>query len=367
MSTVSAQSAFWAVVALALNTACQPAGSVLSSPAAHSGALRTSPIICVADALVTLSTFVALLVQRHGVRQSARAVLHWRFHENGAEPEEAAKIEQGWFRALVFVLGALPQMVKVVGLQGVPWTQALCSAYLASFAVVELLVYLAGEDRDDVDRAIVQPGFVVTLGRIFRGLGGVVQTALWIYCMAEVLNGLIPPSSGDGDLEHEDDLVVIAIVPFVTVSYIVLLVSIWSVLLCVWFLFASLVQPALAMTPSLPLIVVTCLVIAAGNTAMVFVDTATKDMHHFVLPGCVIWATLLLAVPGMLATSILHTAAGRTQPIKNSRLFLTQWNWPAHYEPLFFFLMNAAALLLSYLRLYDPQGTVKPAWTEWLG
>ena len=77
MSTVSAQSAFWAVIALALNTACQPAGSVLSSQAAHSRALRTSPIVCLADATVTLLTLVTLLGKGNGVRNSARMGLYW--------------------------------------------------------------------------------------------------------------------------------------------------------------------------------------------------------------------------------------------------------------------------------------------------
>ncbi|MCJ1384187.1 hypothetical protein MMC17_007303 [Xylographa soralifera] len=220
MSTVSAQSAFWAVIALALNTACQPTGSILASPAAHSRALRTSPAICVADAIVTLSTFLALLVQRHGVRDSARAVLYWRFHANGAEPEEEAKIEQGWFRGLVFLFGALPQMIKVSGLQGIPWTQALCSAYLAPFAVVELLVYLAGKDRDHIDLTIVQPHYIEKLAKFMRRLGGIVQTGLWIYLLVEVLKVLIPSPSDSTDTSTVDVRVLIAIEPFLAMIYI---------------------------------------------------------------------------------------------------------------------------------------------------
>ena len=152
-----------------------------------------------ADAIVTLLEFVTLVGQRREVRDSARVVLYWRFHPNGdfcpfdphgIHNQEEAKFEQGWFRALVFFLGALPRVIKVVGLQGVPGTQALCSAYLASFPAVELLVYLAGKERDDFDHAIVRPKNITILALILRLFGAVSQTALWYYLLAEGLKRL---------------------------------------------------------------------------------------------------------------------------------------------------------------------------------
>ncbi|MCJ1437756.1 hypothetical protein MMC27_007143 [Xylographa pallens] len=372
MSTVSAQSAFWAVVALALNTACQPTGSVLSSPAAHSRALRTSPIICVADAIVTLLAFVTLLAQRHGVRDSARAILYWRFHENGVEPEEGAKIEQGWFRALIFVLGALPQMIKVIGLQGVPWTQALCSAYLAPFVVVELLLALAGKERDDFDRAIIQRNYVEKLAKFSRNIGGIVQTGLWIYLLADVLQALTPSPSDATDANNVDDRVVIAIVPFLVMIYTLFMLLIWGGCLIVGILLDPLVRLRLKTTSSSPGYAVTCFAMAVGSIwwmceIIPIHERAAANMYSLVSPGYWMWSIILIGILGMLSVLISDIASHRMQRIKASRLFFTPSNWPGVFEPLFFFLMNAATLLLYHLYLYQPQGTVKPAWTEWLG
>ena len=371
MSTVSAQSAFWAVNALALNTACQPTGSVLSSPAAHSRALRTSPIICVADAIVTLLAFITLFAQRHGVRDSARAVLYWRFHGEGVEPEEEAKIEQGWFRALVFVLGALPQMIKVIGLQGVPWTQTLCSAYLAPFVVVELLVYLAGKDRDDFDHAIVQPNYVEKLAKFSRNLGGLVQTWLWIYILADVLQVLIP-SPSDATDANGVNRVVAAFVPILVMTHTLILLLTICGCLSVMITLDPLIRRTLKTTSNSPWIV-TCLAMAPGTIwhwykIVTLHEIAAADVYSLVAPGCWIWSIILISILGMqFALISIITSHRMPHTIVASRLSFMPSNWPSVFEPLFFFFVNAASLLLYYLYLYEPQGTVKPAWTEWLG
>jgi hypothetical protein len=48
-----------------------------------------------------------------------------------------------WLRWLFFILGALPQAVKLGSFGGVPWTQFLGFCYLASFVLVEILIFIA--------------------------------------------------------------------------------------------------------------------------------------------------------------------------------------------------------------------------------
>lgn len=42
-------------------------------------------------------------------------------------------------------------------------------------------------------------------------------------------------------------------------------------------------------------------------------------------------------------------------------------NLPDDFQPALFFLMNVTSLLLYFVFVYNPHGTVEPAWTEWLG
>ncbi|MCJ1400754.1 hypothetical protein MMC11_003962 [Xylographa trunciseda] len=371
MSTVSAQSAFWAVVALALNTACQPPGRVLSSPPAHSRAVRTSPIICLADAFITLYTLITLLVQRHGVRESARATLYWRFHEDGVDPDEQANIEQGWFRALVFIFGALPQTIKIVGLQGVALTQALSMAYLASFAVVELLVYLAGKDRDDFDHAIEQPFYIEDPTTFLRYFAGIAQSCVCHYVLAAVLQVSIPSASDTSHANTEDVRVVIATVPFFALICILSLSFVWSGCLFLGvLLLMPLVHLGFGTTSSSLGIASICLTMVAGTICWcfgMFYVLGTTPIHDFVSLGCGTWSLILVCFFGMLYILIIDIATRPNQSPGVVSLYFMLYSIPEMFEPLFFFLMNLASLLLYCVLLYNPQGTVKPAWTEWLG
>lgn len=94
MSTVSAPTALWAIVALALNTACQPSGSILYSAPGHSRALRTSPLVCLADMIVIILSFLNMVFQGNSFRDSARTNLYSGLHRDDAGANEEARIEQ---------------------------------------------------------------------------------------------------------------------------------------------------------------------------------------------------------------------------------------------------------------------------------
>ncbi|KAL5317714.1 hypothetical protein ACEPPN_014812 [Leptodophora sp. 'Broadleaf-Isolate-01'] len=47
------------------------------------------------------------------------------------------------FRIMLFLFGALPQLIKLFSMTGLPWTQVAGGAYIASFSIIELLNLLA--------------------------------------------------------------------------------------------------------------------------------------------------------------------------------------------------------------------------------
>ena len=148
MATVSRQSAFWAVVALGLNTFVQPGGRVLDFPAEYSRALRLSPVVCAFD---TLGVFISLIFfsrKTRSIKDGVALAARYRglTEDDPAEP----KLERTWwFRFSVFALGALPQAVKVLGMDGIPLTRLWGMAYLVSFLILEGLDLLRSRQHID--------------------------------------------------------------------------------------------------------------------------------------------------------------------------------------------------------------------------
>ena len=172
MATVSRQSAFWAVVALGLNTFTQDGGKVLGFPAAYSRALRLSPIVCIVDTLGVLLSVAFFCYKtrsiKHGLTLAAR--YQGLTEDDPAEP----KLERTWwFRFSVFALGALPQAVKILGMGGILVTKIWGMAYLVSFLVLEGLDLLRPRQRRDyyalepyatvLDTYIWLPGYLAVL------------------------------------------------------------------------------------------------------------------------------------------------------------------------------------------------------------
>ncbi|MCJ1229310.1 hypothetical protein MMC12_005975 [Toensbergia leucococca] len=145
---VSPQSCFWAVVALGLNSFVQPAGIIcgLSS----SPIFRTCPLLSLFNAIAILVELVSLCSLGYAPRKAARLVMSKRSHASSSSPlvtnaviGDKAPSRTWWLRLAVFVFGALPQMVKVIGFEGVPLTQTICAAFFVSFLVVEVVALAA--------------------------------------------------------------------------------------------------------------------------------------------------------------------------------------------------------------------------------
>lgn len=91
-------------------------------------------------------------------REAARAVLLARGIENGVCEHTGQGLQSlektGLVRVLLFCLGTLPQVDKLMALSGVPWTKAWAGMYLGSFVTVEILLFMAEKQDENAKHTI---------------------------------------------------------------------------------------------------------------------------------------------------------------------------------------------------------------------
>ena len=141
---------FW-LVCLALNSMTQPSGRVCDLPTKHRFILRSSPIICAFDGFGVLAIWLwHMFWHLEAPSTAARRIARARFRdvEEEAGEDSLSSLEKNvLFRYTVFLLGALPQAVKLFASSGVPWTQAWGAMYFGSWVVLEALVIFASKGK----------------------------------------------------------------------------------------------------------------------------------------------------------------------------------------------------------------------------
>jgi len=124
----------------------QPPGRVCSLLAKYRTYLRSSPLLCAADCLSILIR-LAPFSSAFPFKDAIRLLVHERFGdvENEDEDEEGIHaIEKLTFvRWMFFVFGTLGPGIKLLAMEGVPWTKAWGTMFLVSFMMVEGLVILS--------------------------------------------------------------------------------------------------------------------------------------------------------------------------------------------------------------------------------
>lgn len=138
----------------------QPAGRVCGLDASLRIYLRSSLIVCAVDAVFILVRFAFYVYNGHGVNWAARAILATRGPiDEDSRPEDATSEDpkpgrflsqqRNYFLlSLVFGVGVLTQFVKLMACSGVPWTQVWACFYMLSFVVVEVTKRLGRPQKD---------------------------------------------------------------------------------------------------------------------------------------------------------------------------------------------------------------------------
>ncbi|KAK5168333.1 uncharacterized protein LTR77_006902 [Saxophila tyrrhenica] len=137
---LSWQSAFGGISALALNTMFQEAGSFGNLPELARYVLRSSPIFCVADILLIVGLFLALL-PGHGFLTALRIVALLRYPAGCRTPPKATVGNQ--VKSLFLFIAMLSQLVKLLTCKGIPWTQASAIMYMVLYLLEGLLRHIA--------------------------------------------------------------------------------------------------------------------------------------------------------------------------------------------------------------------------------
>lgn len=134
---LSWQSAFWALVGIAVNTAIEPSGSIIGFPASWGPALKCSPVFCIINAFEALRCVRILPGLKLLVVPDK-----YDTDESSARTDVAALQRNTLLRVVAFVLGPAMQATKLFACSGIFCTKLLAGIYLGSFLCDELVLCL---------------------------------------------------------------------------------------------------------------------------------------------------------------------------------------------------------------------------------
>lgn len=334
---MSWQSAFWSLVPIALNSMTQPSGMVFGIPSKYGFALRSSPIVCACDAFYTAVLFLYNSVVLKDPKAAARRVAKGRFRDTMDNEEGSLHNLQRntIFRVAVFLLGALPQVIKLCAVEGLLWTKIWGLMFLSSFLVLEFLVLLLGRGWSDLDSgdgsshhemldeyigvsvvcASLSHSFYFIALAVFAIAERYIGEARWPYLLGSAILGALYVVSISSST-HE---AIIALAALVTVPL---------------GLFASF-SSGLFLPGSLGL------------------NVLPDDIIYTIFVGASVFFALVIAMMS------IHRLIKHVRPAY------------ARYSEFglgaYFLLLNLVAALLYYWLKYDARGTIKPAWTDQLG
>ena len=412
VTTVHWTSAFWGIVAVALNAMLQDSGSILWLSGKYRFALCSSPWFCLADSLLILYD-VGHELRTHGIRDAIQKIADRR-------AEDAVKVSVSPFwsvitQVVVFVL-AVAQVVKIFAVKGLPWTKAFAAMFMVEYLVQAALNLARRHSRTNY------PATTPTLEErpaylLLRRGAIALQVMLW---------ALIFAYAAPESWFHTEPLpiqfypavliflvfflmgipiyaasVLVLWVPALTALLLDLVICLLPTLAIIWViitfialktkakpfklageflamdeqvlksiaLFATTACGSIAQIHLWGFLHVTPTALKLGTTGvdLIFDNGVSTGFSFFrKLSGGLYLVALTVSAVQVIYISIfkiafegslshLHSHQGWKTTIKDS--------WPY----VFFLLFNLGTTLLYYSHVYDPEGTYKPAWTDYLG
>jgi hypothetical protein len=327
---VSWQSAFWGLIAIALNTMCQPSGKVLNMPSEYSFALKSSPFVCAANSVLSLATLSYYLWKKPNLIGAIQQLMKDRCKDASISLENsfASLCDNTTFRVGLFVLGALPQTIKLCAMGGIPMTQAYVVMFTISFLLDEALLALGRKASDTTDSASEDHNPPVKFAEVKELFCSISIAGSALFAMerfAEAIRGLVLTYIGALSW------------PFFISTSVFGLLSLCFILRANDGLIASfsiLTTAGLGASLSGG--------VGATSTMVFRFTTAANVLITAVLAGIALYRTLYLISPKY--ASRVHFSLES-----------------------YFLLLNLFSALLAYRFLYDPTTTSKPKWTDQLG
>ena len=341
MSTALAPTRFWGVVALAPNSLLQPAGRICGGTSLPF--LRLSPPFQIANALGLIYHSIRLSFAMNIQYPTAVRVVVRRagLYQHVSEPER-----RSFFRAGVFVFGALPTLIKAVATQGDRVSLLLALGYFVPFVILELIERVGeratlgrfDEARHPMpaktDQAVITFGMMAALFALVLHIN---------FCL-ETLNWALRKAMFRAEPFHQNRF----------------------------------------LTKSSPLVA------SIGPTSLKIFELAPKDRRSVMVGttlGVGILLLLLMSIQEFihvwgrwseLATTVSAIAVAITSTLAHSFVYLRStsttlnqfFRGEKRHKQIFMeqwiALWTVSCIFLYYAYLYDAAGTYKPAWTEWL-
>ena len=342
-NTVSWQSAFWAIIPIALNSMTQPAGSVFDYHGRDQCfALRSSPIVCASDAVFFLYCLIRQTVLVGSPHEALKLVVQHRYRNEDREGQtSAAKLQQNFmFRLALFALGALPQVVKILSIRGTPLTTTMGLLYFVSFLILEVSVCFAPRSADgrhlrQIEDLSTHPGHATVERRLdtaIVSINSILQTiplGSAVYQIAKAIGARTWP--------YVLGLCFIALAPIVD--------SCWLSNEK-----ATMLQVMILVPNILSIFLSCCLLLPVGEAAR-----SAESKSYLGL--CIM--VVIVVVAGVLTNQIYWTKAlvGKEMQTKQADASLGS----------LCVLWTLGTALLYYVFVYDPTGTYKPEWVNQLG
>lgn len=207
-------SALLALVPIALNTMTQPSGIILACPSKYGFILRSSPIVCVLDTIQLVFSIAKECCLLKSPRAAITKVAVYRFRDaNEAEEGSLGKLQKNTtVRWIIFLIGAVPQIIKLYAMSGVPITKMWSSMYLSSFVVIELMVRTVGDDWKSSNVNDPSVGTFMDIDRWSAGRFIAMYLSILISIMAPLPNILFGKSSQIihcGTIRNDDRIILI--------------------------------------------------------------------------------------------------------------------------------------------------------------
>ncbi|KAG4442108.1 hypothetical protein IFR05_002394 [Cadophora sp. M221] len=401
-NSVSWQSIFFGLTALALNAMTQrsyvdelfPASSILF-------AMRSSPFVCIADLIEIIAVAIFHFVQRQTVKgRFPLGTLTDQDFDDGIlamEEKGDGEMASGTFAeshpwvVLIFFVGTSTQAVKIFGFQGVLWAKLWAASYLLSYMAVALLpIFLPYDQRQEpiIGRYRIRRWAIVNLRIVLHFFA--LAAHFFFYCWTayqlvhldlSVLQQHPVPVGFWGYLIRIPFIGASAIGAIAVFSplWIFILPSVWAVgtLLRLMVDLQQVQQDAnpqsfrvrIQLTARIWLCCIGTLLAVAVGMAIFMCSVATYmdfRLHAADVVAQGLSLSLFFGIPCFALIQYLISGEFRQSGIVPSLSYSSSdlWNKACLIT---FAVMNFGIAILYYSIRYDPQGTIKPVWTEDLG
>ncbi|PMD33151.1 hypothetical protein L207DRAFT_518451 [Hyaloscypha variabilis F] len=174
-TNVTWQTSFFALVSLGLNNLAQPSGRICGIESQHRTYMRVSPVINGVDGTFTMAQMMYYCWRGNTLANACTRIIQYRdADEEDADENDFSKLEKlPVIRGLLFLFGAVFQVVKLGGMSKIPGTQLWGAMYFFGLLVIQLVIWLGQSHTESLPlnssaRSSSQPALIPLDGDPFE-------------------------------------------------------------------------------------------------------------------------------------------------------------------------------------------------------